>query len=234
MNRGVAMVSGASRGIGAAIAARLISEGWMVSLGVRRGRMPDWASEMPPERIMACAYDAATGRDEVRWLAETRARLGTVDCIVASAGTIIPKSVIEAEDAEVAQMMEINAFAPRRLVRAAWEDLKVSGRGRVVIISSLSGKRVKSERSGSYSMSKFAAVALAHGIRHAGFDLGIRATAVCPGFVATDMGLSLSDRGAEHMTSPGDLGRIVSFLIDLPNEASVAEFAVNCQAEEMF
>jgi NAD(P)-dependent dehydrogenase (short-subunit alcohol dehydrogenase family) len=183
---------------------------------------------------MACPYDAAAGDQEARWFEETRARFGPVGCIVANAGIIVTKSVIEAEDAEVAAMMEVNAFAPRRLVRAAWEDLRASGRGRVIIIASLSGKRVKSALSGSYSMSKFAAVALAHGIRHAGFDLGVRATAVCPGFVATDMGLSLSDRPAENMTNPADVARIVSMLIDLPNEASVAEFAVNCQAEESF
>ncbi|MCW5712631.1 SDR family NAD(P)-dependent oxidoreductase [Shinella sp.] len=234
MSKGVAMVSGASRGIGAAVASRLVSEGWKVSLGVRGGRIPDWAASLPAESVLACAYDAAAGNEEARWLAQTRASFGPVGCIVANAGIMVPKSVIEAEDDEVAAMMEVNAFAPRRLVRAAWQDLRASGRGRVVIVASLSGKRVKSALSGSYSMSKFAAVALAHGIRHAGFDVGIRATAVCPGFVATDMGLSLSGRPAEAMTKPEDLARIVSMLIDLPNEASVAEFAVNCQAEEFF
>ncbi|HEY0275978.1 MAG TPA: SDR family NAD(P)-dependent oxidoreductase, partial [Paenirhodobacter sp.] len=96
------------------------------------------------------------------------------------------------------------------------------------------GKRVKSARSGAYSMSKFAAVGLAHGLRHAGFDKGIRATAVCPGFVATDMALALSERPADQMTSPQDLARVIALLIDLPNEASVAEFCVNCQLEEQF
>src|SRR5690606_41521504 len=84
--------------------------------------------------------------------------------------------------------------APRRLAKAAWEALAASGRGRVIILASLSGKRVKSAAAGSYSLSKFAAVALAHALRHAGFDKGIRATAVCPGFVATDMARALTDR----------------------------------------
>lgn len=234
MSKGVAMVSGANRGIGASIASRLVSEGWKVSLGVRGGKMPDWAAALPPENILACAYDAATGKDEARWLEETRGYFGPVACIVANAGIMVAKSVIDADDDEISAMMEVNAFAPRRLARAAWKDLCNTGRGRVIIVASLSGKRVKSALSGSYSMSKFAAVALAHGIRHAGFDDGVRATAVCPGFVATDMALSLSDRPAEAMTNPDDLARIVSMLIDLPNEASVAEFAVNCQAEEFF
>ena len=48
MSKGVAMVSGASRGIGAAIAERLVSEDWKVSLGVRGGKMPEWAATLPP------------------------------------------------------------------------------------------------------------------------------------------------------------------------------------------
>ena len=112
--------------------------------------------------------------------------------------------------------------------------LIASGQGRVAILASLSGKRVKSARAGAYAMSKFAAVALAHGLRHEGFEHGIRATAICPGFVATDMGTSISDRPAEAMTNPKDLARIVAMILDLSNEASVAEFAVNCQLEESF
>jgi hypothetical protein len=97
-----------------------------------------------------------------------------------------------------------------------------------------SGKRVKSARAGSYSLSKYAAVALAHGLRHEGFADGIRATAICPGFVATDMARAVSDFPAERMTDPADLARIIALILDLPNEASVAEFTVNCQLEESF
>ena len=228
------MISGAGRGIGAAIGARLVAEGWKVSLGVRGGAVPDWARALASNDVMAVAYDAADGNGEIRWFTETRRRFGPVGCIVANAGIVIPKTVIEIEDHEIAAMMEINALAPRRLARAAWEDLCADGRGRVVILASLSGKRVKTAASGSYAMTKYAAVALAHGIRHAGFEQGIRATAVCPGFVATDMGLASSGGDAATMTKPEDLARIVSMLIDLPNEASVAEFVVNCQAEGIF
>jgi NADP-dependent 3-hydroxy acid dehydrogenase YdfG len=73
-----------------------------------------------------------------------------------------------------------------------------------------------------------------HAVRQAGFDKGVRATAVCPGFVATDMAAVLSERPAAQMTQPADLARIIAMLLSLPNEASVAEFAINCQLEEFF
>lgn len=227
----VALISGAGRGIGASTAAELYRQGWNLSLGMRMPVLPDWADA---EHVHLQAYDADDASAEETWVEAAVARFGRIDAIVANAGIMIPKTVIEADDADIDAMLSVNVKAPRRLAKAAWSPLSAGGRGRVIILGSLSGKRVKSPGSGSYALSKFAAVALAHGIRHAGFDLGIRATAVCPGFVATDMALSISDRPAETMTDPGDLARIIAMLLDLPNEASVAEFTINCQLEESY
>lgn len=227
----VALISGANRGIGAAVAIFLHEQGWSLSLGMRTPALPSWAD---PQRVHVQAYDAFEETAEQTWVDAALTRFGRIDAIVANAGIMIPKSVIEADEADIDAMLSVNVKAPRRLARAAWPALGESGRGRVIILGSLSGKRVKSASAGSYSISKFAAVALAHGIRHAGFDLGIRATAVCPGFVATEMALGISDRAAETMTDPRDLARIIAMLLDLPNEASVAEFNINCQLEESY
>lgn len=229
--RRVALVSGASRGIGAACARHLFETGWTLSLGMREPVQPDWADG---ERVRVFRYDAAEAGSERAWVDGTIDAFNRIDAIVASAGIMIPKSVIEADDADLDLMFEINVKAPRRLVRASWASLAASRAGRVIILASLSGKRVKSAKSGSYSISKFAAVALSHGIRQAGWDLGIRATAVCPGFVATDMARGITDRADALMTDPDDLARIIGLLLDLPDHASVAEFSINCQLEESY
>ncbi|MTH65671.1 SDR family NAD(P)-dependent oxidoreductase [Paracoccus shanxieyensis] len=227
----VALISGAGRGIGAAVAQRLANEGWQLSLGMRDPVLPAWADA---QRLHLHAYDASADWAEREWVADALARFGRIDAIVANAGVMVPKSVIEASEDDLQSMLQINVLAPRRLAQAAWDALAASGRGRIAILASLSGKRVKSATSGSYAVSKFAAVGLAHALRQAGFDLGIRATAICPGFVATDMARALTDRGDSAMTQPADLARIIAMILDLPNEASVAEFAVNCQLEESF
>jgi NADP-dependent 3-hydroxy acid dehydrogenase YdfG len=229
----VALISGASRGIGDSIAAELLRQDWSVSLGMRHPAMPDWAAGHE-DRVHLIAYNADDPSSEARWVDAAVARFGRIDALVANAGIMIPKTVIEADDADIDAMMSVNLKAPRRLAKAAWAALCSTERGRVIILASLSGKRVKSAGAGSYSLSKFAAVALAHGIRQAGFDHGVRATAVCPGFVATDMASALTDRPADLMTQPADLARIIAMLLTLPNSASVAEFAVNCQLEEFF
>jgi NAD(P)-dependent dehydrogenase (short-subunit alcohol dehydrogenase family) len=142
--------------------------------------------------------------------------------------------VVDAEDADVDRILDVNVKAPLALGRAAWPYLTASGSGRIVTLASLSAKRVKAARAGLYSVSKFAVLALAHAFRHAGFDAGVRSTAICPGFVATDMARDLVDLDPEAMIQPDDLARMVRLIIELPNSASVAELPINCQLEDSF
>jgi NADP-dependent 3-hydroxy acid dehydrogenase YdfG len=220
------MISGASRGIGAAIADRLAGAGWDLSLGMRRPA----ALTSAPEALLH-GYDSEVAGAEADWVAATLARFGRIDAIICNAGLMVPKSVIAATEAEMAAMFSVNVFAPQRLAKAAWAALAASGRGRVVVIASLSGKRVASAGSGAYAMTKFAALGLTHALRHAGWDQGIRATAICPGFVATDMATAITDVDPAVMTQPEDVARLVELALDLPNTASVPEIAVNRMIE---
>ncbi|MBV9588240.1 MAG: SDR family NAD(P)-dependent oxidoreductase [Hyphomicrobiales bacterium] len=227
----VAMISGANRGIGAAIASELVRAGWRLSLGVRNPtslREPDGGKDTFLHR-----FDAHDEACEAAWSEATGARFGRIDAVIANAGVMIAKSVVEAGDADVETVLQVNVKSPMRLIRAAWPWLVECGAGRVVLIASLSGKRVKSAASGLYAVSKFAALGLAHAVRQAGWDAGVRATAVCPGFVATEMAASLTNRRAQDMTQPADIGRIVAFLLDLPSSASVAEIPVNSTLEDI-
>lgn len=226
------MVSGASRGIGRAIARHLRDEGWALSLGARA---PDAIDPgLAGEDVLRCAFDATDRASERRWTAETVARFGRIDALVLNAGIMVAKSAVEVQDDELDTLLEVNLKSPLRLARAAWPHLAASGQGRIVTIVSLSGKRVKGAGAGAYSISKFAALGLAHALRHAGFEAGIRSTALCPGYVATDMAAGLTDTPPEAMTQPGDIARITALLLDLPNTASVAEVPVNWRLEESF
>lgn len=230
MSARVALISGGNRGIGAAIADKLAAEGWNLSLGMRKPEaVPD---RFKPHHV--AHYDTEAKGCEALWVQSAMERFGRIDAVIANAGIMVPKTVIEIEEPEMQSMLDVNVLAPMRLVRAAWEPLKVSGKGRVVTVVSLSGKRVKYAGSGSYSVSKFAALAMAHAIRHAGWDLGIRSTAICPGLVATDMAFGLTNKPPQEMTPPEDIARIVALVLDLPNTASVAEVPINCNYEESY
>ncbi|HEY0122017.1 MAG TPA: SDR family NAD(P)-dependent oxidoreductase [Rhizobium sp.] len=225
----VALITGGSRGIGKAIAEKLLADGWKISLGLRSPE-PEWTDNPAVHTIQ---YDAMVGGEDV-WLDAALERFGRVDAIVANAGVMIAASVAEISDEDFDAMWRVNVKAPQRLARAAFPMLAVSGKGRIIVIASLSGKRVASVTSSAYAVTKHGAVALAHGLRQAGFDLGIRATAICPGFVSSDMGRRLNPFDAEQMTTPEEIADITVHAINLPNRASVAEISVNCRAEQSF
>jgi NAD(P)-dependent dehydrogenase (short-subunit alcohol dehydrogenase family) len=99
-------------------------------------------------------------------------------------------------------------------------------------IISMSGKRVKGNLVG-YSMSKFAAMAASDTARMQGWDDGIRVTAICPGYVRTDMTAEVKTFAQEKMSRPEDIAQIVSTLLLLPNESVVPEVMMNCVFETL-
>jgi NADP-dependent 3-hydroxy acid dehydrogenase YdfG len=222
----IVMVSGASRGIGRAVVDRLLASGFRVSAGLR-----DPSRLKETEQLMAHRYDAEDAESTTSWVKATVARWGGVDALVNTAG--INPRVRVSDDGEDAldEMWRVNVKGPLRLVRATLPHLAVCGHGRVVNLGSLSGKRVGSNV--GYAMTKFAVVALTHGIRREGRAAGIRATVICPGYVATDMTLNDDEIPRHEMSQPDDIAKLVETALMLPNNASVSELLVHCQFEPM-
>ena len=150
-----------------------------------------------------------------------------------NAAGINPKALLtDADEMALDKMWQVNVKGPMRLIRLALPHLAACGEGRVVNLSSMSGKRIRNINVG-YGLTKFAVVALTHAVRRAGWDDGVRATAICPSFVATDMTAETTVWPRERMTSPADLAQLIETMILLPNTATVAELLVNCRLEDM-
>ncbi|WP_050461139.1 SDR family NAD(P)-dependent oxidoreductase [Herbaspirillum autotrophicum] len=227
----VALISGASRGIGLAVAHELLARGYRLSLGVRN---PALLAPVFPERarVLLLPYEARDLNSPKAWVAATLAAFGRIDVVVNSAGICKHVGLEEGTEELLEETLDINVKAPYRLLQAAFAALKVSGEGRVINLASLSGKRVRNLNIG-YQMSKHAAVALNHGVRRAGWEHGIRATAICPGYVNTELATAITDMPPAEMTSAADLASLIATTIALPNTASVAELLVNCAYENL-
>ncbi|MGX7708431.1 SDR family NAD(P)-dependent oxidoreductase [Methylobacterium sp. Gmos1] len=221
----VAMVSGASRGIGRAVAERLARAGYRISAGLRDPRSADapWH---------ACRYDAAEPGAAEAWTRATLDAFGRIDVLVNAAGINPMARFLDSDETAFDALMAVNVKAPMRVIRAAWPHLVACGSGRIVNLASLSGKRVRNDNAG-YAMAKAALVSLTQAVRREGWEHGIRATAFCPGFVETDMTARVTKQPRDLMSRPEDVAAVIETLVRLPNTASVAELLLNCRHEDM-
>ncbi|MEM1188000.1 MAG: SDR family NAD(P)-dependent oxidoreductase [Pseudomonadota bacterium] len=228
----VAMLSGASRGVGAAIARRLLDDGWHLSLGLRN---PSTASHLTaPDRILAVPFDAREPATAAAWVDATIERYGRIDALINNAAVLHMNTLETGDEAELDDMWQVNVKAPLRVIRAALPHLRETGRGRVVNIASTDAKRVRPGAPLGYVMTKHALHAMTQAVRLEAHADGVRATAICPGAIDTQMIADLpgATPQAERL-QPDTVAQMVVFILSLPNQANVAEFIANTRIEPM-
>ena len=230
----VAAISGAGRGLGAAIARRLHAEGFALSLGVRDPKATAARLNLPDTpRATFHRYDATRPDTADSWIAETLAAHGRLDALVNNAGILKAVSFESGGEAELDEMWAVNVKGPFRVIRAALPHLRAAGHGRLVNIASTDGKRIRDKAAPfGYAMTKHALMALTHAARFAGYEDGLRATALCPGAIDTDLIANLP--GATPPAgrlNPATVAEIVCLLLRLPDQAGVAELVVNTRLE---
>ena len=224
----VALVSGGGRGLGAAITTRLLADGWTVSVGAR-----DPAAVPAAANATAHHFDADIPETAASWVEEAAATHGRIDALVNNAGILRMVDFERGSEVDLDDMWRVNVKAPFRLIKAALPHLRRTGTGRVINIASTDGKRYRDASvSLGYVMTKHALVAMTHAARFAGWDDGVRATAICPGAIDTEMIAHLPGvTPAANRLAPETVAGIVAFLLTLPNEASVPEFIANTRLE---
>ena len=181
-------ITGASSGIGAALAREFARRGADVALAARRTERLDALAEdvrRSGGRALAVACDVTKDGDVERAVAATRAAFGRLDVVVANAGFGVVGDVARLTLDDYRRQFETNVFGVLRTVWASLDDVK-RARGRVVIIGSVSG-HLATAGSTPYAMSKFAVRALAEALGHEVARDGVSVTLISPGFIESEI-----------------------------------------------
>jgi 3-oxoacyl-[acyl-carrier protein] reductase len=179
-DRGCA-VTGASRGIGLAVAQRLCAEGAGVLLIARSGgSLAQAAASCEGGRAETLALDVTAADAGERIVAAANERFGQLDVLVNNAGTSVRRSLEEIPDEDWNAAWELNVMAPMRAMRAAVPRMAERRWGRVVNVCSSAGKRPSGQMA-EYSVAKAAELSLSRVFADRYASEGVLVNAVCPG-----------------------------------------------------
>ncbi|HYY74973.1 MAG TPA: SDR family oxidoreductase [Gaiellaceae bacterium] len=218
----VALVTGASRGIGAAVARALAERGARLALASRSG------DDLGLEGVVARRCDVRRAADLEGIVADTVERFGRLDILVANAGVGAYGPFLEVDPEHLEEMIDVNVKGTLYAVRAALPHLLESPEADIVTIASEAGRRGLPLEA-VYCASKFAQVGFTRALDHELRDQGVRCTNICPGGVATDFAMG---RGRtpempelEGMMTAEDVAEVVVFALTRPRSHRILETA---------
>jgi 3-oxoacyl-[acyl-carrier protein] reductase len=209
----VALVTGASGGIGAAVARRLHAAGAAVGLLSRRG------DDLGLERAVGVACDVRDRGAVERATAAVVERFGGLQIAVANAGVGAYGPFLELDPEQLEAMIDVNLKGTLYTAAAALPHLIESGAGDFVALASVAGVRAFPGEA-VYNASKFGQVGFTRALDHELREHGVRATSIAPGGVHTDFaigtGRAADDPGLEAMLTPEQVADVVLFAVTRP------------------
>ena len=234
--RRVALVTGGSRGIGAAIALRLAADGFDVAINYRRQEEAanGVAATAEARGVRALAYraDIASYEEDAAMIDRVVADFGRLDVLVCNAGIASRgRSVADTDPDEPARLLGVHAVGAHHLASLALPHLRRHDRSDVVLVSSTAAER-PTPNGAPYMMAKVALEALGRTLALEEGDNGVRVNIVAPGLTVTDMGDRLAHAvtgvpGAADLDASTPFGRVTR-----PEDvAAVVAFLVSADAE---
>jgi NADP-dependent 3-hydroxy acid dehydrogenase YdfG len=240
----VALVTGASSGIGEATALALAEAGASVAIGARRkDRLDDLAGRLRDGgatvlQLDLDVTDEAACADAVR---RTREELGGLDVLVNNAGVMLLGTIVGADTEDWRRMVSTNVLGLMYMTHAAIDGMVEQGSGDIVNISSVAGRTAR-KGAGVYNASKWAVNAFSESLRQEVTGRGVRISLVEPGAVATEL--------TDHITQPAakeasvqmytsmralrseDIARAIRYVVTQPSHVSINEVLVRPTDQE--
>lgn len=198
---GVALVTGGSRGIGAATVARLVATGHRVVSASRSGLAPDGIDVSG-----SIEMDVADAASVEAGVARVVQEFGPIEALVANAGITRDTLLVRMTDEDIDEVLMTNLAGSIRLCRAVSRGMLRARTGRIVLVSSVVGL-LGSAGQVNYAASKAGLVGVARSLARELGSRGVTVNVVAPGFVETDMTADLDDQRREEILSAIPVGR---------------------------
>ncbi len=234
----VAVVTGASSGIGEATVRALAAEGAAVVAGARRKeRLDGLAEEVTQDGGKAIAVECDITDEEQAHNLVQRAveEYGRIDILVNNAGVMLLSTVGKGLSDQWRQMFEVNVMGLLYATDAAIGPMKEQGSGHIVNVSSVAGRKVTRDSSGVYAGTKHAVNAISEGLRQELLEDNIRVTIVGPGAVETELPDHITDEEAREGLSgllelerlqAEDIAKAITYAVTQPERVSVNEILI--------
>ena len=216
----VALVTGGSRGIGAAISKELKAKGYTV------------AATYAGNDAAASAFTEETGIKTYKWnaadydaskagIAQVEADLGPIEIVVANAGITRDAPFHKMTPEQWKEVIDTNLTGVFNTVHPIWPGMRERKFGRVVVISSVNGQKGQFAQV-NYAATKAGDIGIIRSLAQEGARFGITANAVCPGYIATEMVMAVPEKVREsiigmiptgRLGEPEEIARCVAFLV---------------------
>jgi NADP-dependent 3-hydroxy acid dehydrogenase YdfG len=240
----VALVTGASSGIGEATALALAEAGAAVVIGARRGdRLDALATRLRDDgaRVLQLALDV-TGEQSCRdAVSRTREELGGLDVLVNNAGVMLLGTIVGADPDDWRRMISTNVLGLMYMTHAAVDGMVEQGSGDIVNISSVAGRTARLG-AGVYNASKWAVNAFSESLRQEVTGRGVRISLVEPGAVDTELRTHITQQAAREESDrfagrirqlqSEDVARAILYVVTQPPHVAVNEVLVRPTDQE--
>ena len=202
----VALVTGGSRGIGGAISVALKNEGYKVAATYAGN--DEAASNFTTETgIKTYKWDVSSYEESVAGLERVQAELGAIDTIVANAGITRDAPFHKMTPDQWNQVVDTNLTGVFNTVHPLWPSMRERKFGRVIVISSINGQKGQFAQV-NYAATKAGDLGIVKSLAHEGARNGITANAICPGYISTEMVMSMPEKAIEATVSQIPTGRL--------------------------
>jgi NADP-dependent 3-hydroxy acid dehydrogenase YdfG len=223
-----ALVTGASRGIGFAIARKLGLMGAKVAICARDGgKLEDAAARLRNDgvEVFAATADVATAAEITSLVTKTEKSLGSIEILVNNAGVGYFGPVQEADEKNWDSVLDTNLKAVFLLSKAIAPGMIERHAGHIINIGSLAGKNAF--KNGSiYCASKWGLMGLTECMAEDLREYGIRVSVICPGSVATEFGSPVSKKNPQKMLQPDDIAHAVEMLVTQAPQSFISEVLI--------